>query len=256
MYYGRIYECKFITGAIAGAMAERDEVGYVAGYPIFGEPASINAFALGVRMTNPRARVKLLWSCTRKDAVDEFVRQNVTVLSNRDAAGPDREHWALEWGTYKLQEDGELLPLAVSCWNWGAFYGKLLQSVLKGELETGPADRPINYWLGMDSGVIDIQLSEGLPDGVHSLAKLLQRGLTQGSLDPFYTRIYDREGVCRNDGSQTFSPEMLMRMDWLCDNVDGDIPAFETLLPGSRELVRLLGLYREQLPPVTEEKQL
>ena len=46
-YYSRIYESKFITGAIAGAMARNDTIGYIANYPIFGVPAGINAFALG-----------------------------------------------------------------------------------------------------------------------------------------------------------------------------------------------------------------
>ena len=48
-YYSRIYEGKFITGAIAGAMSRDGEIGYVASNPIFGVPASINAFALGAR---------------------------------------------------------------------------------------------------------------------------------------------------------------------------------------------------------------
>lgn len=54
-YYSRIYEGKFITGAVAGAMSRDGEIGYVASNPIFGVPASINAFALGARLTNPRA---------------------------------------------------------------------------------------------------------------------------------------------------------------------------------------------------------
>ena len=62
-YYGRIYEAKFITGAIAGAMAQNDRIGYIASYPIYGVPASINAFALGAQMTNPRAQIDLRWSC-------------------------------------------------------------------------------------------------------------------------------------------------------------------------------------------------
>ena len=256
MYHSRIYECKFITGAIAGAMAGRDCIGYVSGYPIFGEPASINAFALGVRMTNPRARVKLLWSCTRKDSIEEFIRQGVSVISNRDATSPDNAHWALEWGTYALREDGSMLPLAVPCWNWGAFYEKLVRSVLKGDLEEGPADRPINYWFGMDSGVVDVQFSDNIPDGVRSLASLLRKDLVRGELDPFRTRILDQNGVCRCDGTTGFTPEELMRMDWLCENIDGSIPAFDELLPGSREMVRLLGLYRETLTPKTEAKQL
>ena len=47
--------------------------------------------------------------------------------------------------------------------------------------------------------------------------------------------------------------EELMQMDWLCDNVEGTIPAYESLLPRSRKLVRLLGIYRESIPPEIEE---
>ena len=61
-YYTRVYEAKFITGAIAGAMAGTDRIGYVADYPSFGVPANINAFALGARMVNPRARIELRWT--------------------------------------------------------------------------------------------------------------------------------------------------------------------------------------------------
>ena len=42
-YYSRIHEGKFITGAIAGAMANNDRIGYIGSYPILGVPASINA---------------------------------------------------------------------------------------------------------------------------------------------------------------------------------------------------------------------
>ena len=41
-------------------------------------------------------------------------------------------------------------------------------------------------------------------------------------------------------------------MDWLCENVDGKIPDFEELVDKSKPLVRLLGIYRDQLPPVKE----
>lgn len=257
MYYSRIYECKFITGAIAGAMTKNDRVGYVSGYPIFGEPAAINAFALGARMVNPRARVTLLWSCARRDCVQELRRRGISVISNRDAVSTESSHWAFEWGTYMVEDgEGELTPLALPFWNWGALYEKLVSSALKGSLETGPADKAVNLWFGMDSGVIDVRFSDQLPDGVRSLAQLLKRELAEGRIDPFRTRIIDREGVLRCDGEISFSPEAIMRMDWLCENVDGEIPRFDELLPGAREMVRLLGLYRDDLPKVKEEKQL
>lgn len=47
-----------------------------------------------------------------------------------------------------------------------------------------------------------------------------------------------------------------MKMDWFCDNVDGKLPSFESLLPKSQSLVRLLGVYRKYIPPEKESHQL
>ena len=40
-YYCRTFEGKFITGLIAGAMADDNRIGFIAGYPILGVPAAI-----------------------------------------------------------------------------------------------------------------------------------------------------------------------------------------------------------------------
>ena len=45
-YYARMFEAKFITGIIAGSMADDDNVGYIADNPVYGACANINAFAL------------------------------------------------------------------------------------------------------------------------------------------------------------------------------------------------------------------
>ena len=66
----------------------------------------------------------------------------------------------------------------------------------------------------------------------------------------------DQTGQLRWDGRDSLSLEQIMKMDWLCDNVEGEIPPFEKLLPMSRETVRLLGVYRESLPPEKEAPQL
>ena len=51
----------------------------------------------------------------------------------------------------------------------------------------------------------------------------------------------------KNDGSRTFTPEQLLKMDWLCDNVVGSIPEYEEILPVSRAMVRELGIYRDRI---------
>jgi basic membrane lipoprotein Med (substrate-binding protein (PBP1-ABC) superfamily) len=258
MYYTRTYESKFITGAIAGAMADENEIGYVASYPIFGTPASVNAFALGAKMTNPRARIKLRWSCLPGDPVQRLLEEGVTVISNREAHASGLAKGSFELGTF-MRSGADLVPLAMPCWNWGRMYEKIIQSIFSGAWNEISASKAINYWWGMASGVIDVQWSDQLPSGVQGLGEILKSGITRGTVAPFRMRITDQNGILRNDGSNDLTPEEILTMDWFCDNVEGQIPEFDQLRPVSRETVRALGLYRQSLPqlaPETEEKQL
>ena len=104
----------------------------------------------------------------------------------------------------------------------------------------------------MDTGIIDVRLSDKLPEGVRSLAEILRKGLTQGQLDPFGRKIIAQDGSVKNDGSRLMDPDELLKMDWLCENVVGTIPAFDELLPHAQQMVRELGIYRDQLPAVKE----
>lgn len=249
-YYSRIFEGKFITGAIAGAVSDNNDIGYIGSYPIFGVPASINAFALGAQLTNPRAKIQLRWSCQAGNPVDDFLKAGIRVVSNRDVPQPGRIH--LEhgsYGTYLIEPDGSLLHMASPCWMWGRFYVNVIESILNGTWAQGTdAAKAVNYWWGMDSGVIDVTLSEHLPDGLKQMANILRKGLQDGSIDPFRRRIVTQEGKVINDGSRTLTPEELLHMDWLCENVEGAIPGFDTILPYSQAMVRELGIYRDTIP--------
>ena len=64
-YYARMYESKFLMGALAAALSQDDQLGYIADYPIYGTMANINAFAMGARMVNPYVQIYLEWSRTK-----------------------------------------------------------------------------------------------------------------------------------------------------------------------------------------------
>ena len=252
-YYSRIYEGKFITGAIAGAMSKSGWIGYVASSPIFGVPASINAFALGARMTNPRARIKLAWSCVEEDPFAALREAGMDLISNRDIPTPDRVREP--WGLCRLGTDGGLEPLASPYWHWGRFYEKMVRSILSGgwdALNAADGGRAVNYWWGMRSGAVGVLLSQHLPGGVGELADILRRGVADGTIDPFHQQICSQDGEIRSDGTRYFSPEEILHMDWLCDSVDGAIPSFEEILPMARTLVRLQGVHRDSIPPEKE----
>jgi len=249
-YYSRIYEGKFITGAIAGAMSENDNIGYIGSYPIFGVPASINAFALGAQLTNPRAKIELHWSCQGGYPVEEFVKKGVHVISNRDVPISDKKTLSAgNYGTYLVEEDGTLCALGSPCWNWGKFYEHVIRAILNGAWDRNKDSRSaVNYWWGMDSGVIDVTLSEKLPEGLRQLTDILRKGLQTRKIDPFRRRIVAQDGSIKNTGDRSLTTEELLHMDWLCENVIGSIPQFDEILPFARDTVRELGIYRDSIP--------
>ena len=248
-YYGRMYEAKFISGAIAGAMAQNNRIGYIASYPILGTIASINAFALGAQLTNPRAQIELGWSCCEGNPQADFFTDGIRVVSNRQAPSKNRMYLDFcSYGTYLMGEHSKLIPLGMPVWVWGKFYEVVVNYYLCGKKVQKDPYSAINYWLGMDSGVIDIELSDQLPAGVRMMAQLLRKNLIEGTLDPFARKIIAQDGTVKNDGTRFLTPKERLNMDWLCENVIGSIPGFDQILPMSRTMVRELGIYRDSIP--------
>ena len=81
---------------------------------------------------------------------------------------------------------------------------------------------------------------------------MLKNGIVNGSIDPFHRRVISQDGMLRNDGNSVFSPEEVLHMDWLCDNVIGAIPEYDALAEKARSLVRLQGIYRDSISPQKE----
>ena len=224
-YYSRMHEAKFLMGAIAGAMAENAKLTYIADYPIYGSIANINAFALGAKMINPRAKVYLEWTAKKEGDIEEKIRENgSSCISGRDMAIP--EEASRFFGIYHM--DGERpRNLAMPLWHWGKFYEQLIRTIMEGTWkydENPGAKKAINYWWGMSAGVIDVVCSKYLPIGTKRLVELLKSTICMGQFNPFSGVLYSQDGTVLSDPDACLSPEEIMTMDWLAENVVGSIP--------------------------------
>lgn len=229
-YYSRMYEAKFIMGAIAGAMSEHDRIVYIADYPIYGTIANINAFALGAKMTNPRARIHLLWSCLKDKNVGEQIEAiKPDCVSDQDLSVP--EAGTRYYGLYQLFDDGNIWNLAIPIYNWGDFYEQLIQAILDGTWKSDITknSQAINYWWGLAENAIEIIYSQWLPNGTKRLIELLTHTITSGDFNPFSGVIYSQDKTIRNKEHQTLSANDIITMDWLSDNIIGEIPVFDEL---------------------------
>ena len=243
-YYLRVYEAKFILGAIAGALTEDHRLGYIADYPIYGTPAGINAFAMGARLTDPRAQVFLEWSGLRDHDPEAALRRSgVSIICNRDVSAPARA--SREFGLYRVEGDGETQPLAMPVLNWGALYETILRSVLTGGWESDEDLAPrlaMAYWPGMPTGAVDVFCSRRLPEGTRRLTDMLREWLRDGRNNLFSGRIVSQDGQAHTAEDESLTPARVLAMNWLVDNVIGSIPDIESLRPEAQPLVRLQGL--------------
>lgn len=242
-YYARMHEAKFLMGAIAGAMAENNKIAYIADYPIYGAIANINAFALGAKMINPRAKVYLEWSTKKEGNVVDNIRQiQPMCVSGKDMVIP--EEASRYFGLYRL--DGEVPHnLAMPLWHWGKFYEQLIQTIMDGtwKYDDNPATmQAINYWWGMSSGVVDVICSQNLPIGTKRLVDLLKNTICTGEFNPFSGVLYSQEGVVQNNPNKSLTPEEILTMDWLAENVVGSIPKEEELQEASRPVISQQGI--------------
>ena len=248
-YYGRLYEAKFLIGAIAGIMAQSDRIGYIADYPIYGMIANINAFALGVKMVNPKIRIHLEWSKLKPEAYQPKIKDaGISFISGHDFIKPIKA--SPKFGLY-TSENGELVNLAVPVWNWGIFYEKTVKSILNGTWKQEvPKEKnaSINYWWGMSSKMVDVICSEHLPSGTLQLIELLKKSICSGDFKPFSGTIYSQDGLVHHSSAEkdittdSITAEEIVTMDWLADNVIGSIPTMDDLVDDAKPIVQLQGV--------------
>jgi len=241
-YYGRMYESKFLMGALAASMSRDDKLGYIADYPIYGTIANINAFALGARMINPYAKVYLEWSrITGRDAQAELEKEGIRFISGDDMITPQAP--TREYGLYQKAADGSLRNLATPIWHWGKFYERIVNLTCHGSVDRKEmkGKQAINYWWGMSADVIDVICSQNLPHGTNRLITFLKNSIRAGSFQPFVGTIYSQDGTIQCEEGLSLTPEEITTMNWLTENVVGQIPDFEELTEEARSLVRLQG---------------
>lgn len=247
-YYARMYEAKFLAGAIAGSLTTTNRIGYIADYPIYGMAANINAFALGAKMVNPHAKVYLDWSTLKDRKVEIIHDPGINYIMDRDMKSPGSvtRHFGL-YCVGKEKPDN----LAMPTWHWGKLYEKIVRTVLNGtwkDDDVSAGNRAISYWWGMASGVIDLICSRDLPRGTRRLVDLLHNDICSENLIPFSGELLDQEGNIMNGQDEVIEPKEIITMDWLVDNVVGSIPPIFDLTEEAQAVARMQGLGRTQAP--------
>ena len=129
-------------------------------------------------------------------------------------------------------DNGKPRNLAMPLMHWGKFYEKLILAIMDGSwaYDDTSINKAINYWWGMSAGVIDEICSRNLPIGTRRLIDLLKERMTNSDFNPFTGILYSQDGIVQSDPNYSLTPEEIVKMDWLAENVIGHIPTKEELI--------------------------
>ena len=261
-YFAKLYEAKFLAGMVAGTAAAADgshRIGYCSGMPVYGTIACINAFAIGAAMTDPEVKIHLDWSA-KQDANWwwNMVDSGLHVLSAFDSLHNTDGSSAYGVCTVERCEPGQgndlsgtclITNLAAPVYKWGKLYEIIIRTIIEGTYSSSAVDkkdRATNYWWGMISGAVDIELSDNISPYTKKLVEVLRRDITTGNFNPFDGELRSQEGVVRREDDAPLTSMEVITMDWLNENVIGEIPKIDLLDEEARATVKYSGVKKSK----------
>ena len=230
VYFGRMYQARYLSGLIAGSMTKKNVIGFVAAHPIPEVVRGLNAFALGVRKANPNAKIKVVWLFSwidpgkEKEAAKALVDAGADVLAMHANTGSVPQA-AEEAGVYVVGYNNDMSRyaptkhLTAPVWNWGVVYKYTIDKVIKGTW------KPENIWWGLDKGMVGLApYSKDVPDSAKKLVESERQRIISGKWDVFEGPIKDNQGKLRVKQGEKLTDQDLLSMNWLVEGVEGELP--------------------------------
>ena len=136
-------------------------------------------------------------------------------------------------------------------WQWGTYYEEILRRIRNHSVRTeyGESHKALNYYWGLSAGVVDLRCSDKIPPATVKLAELLKAGIQAGICNPFSGPLRTQRGEVLGMGCH-LTPEQIVNMDYLMENVVGEIPQYENLSDVAKATVDLVGV-----EPATKNKR-
>ena len=226
-YFTRMYQARYLAGALAGMKTQSNVIGYVAAMHNTEVCRGINAFTLGVQRVNPYAKVVVMWTGSWQNEATEAAHAQklievagadvLTYHQDEDATAQVADKYGVDFIAYNeiLSGYSDHYLTSVIC-NWNLYYSNMIQRYLKGELNSIK-----NHWLGIERGAVTLSnYSPSVTPLMTSQIDSLKQELINGKLI-FSGRIYDNTGQIRCEEGEAISDDTLLEnINWLVKGVE------------------------------------
>ena len=225
--FARMYQGRYLAGALAGMKTKSNVLGYVAAIPNSEVCRGISAFALGAQKVNPDAKVVVMWTgdwqnpeVEREHArrlIEEAGADVLTYHQNEAATADVAESLGVDFIGFNALLEGysDHYLTSVLC-RWDLFYKDVFQQYFKGELSS------VKYhWIGVPENVIILsKYSPAVTQEMQTKIAALENELKNAG-HVFSNEIYDNQGILRCAAGQSLSDDdLLQQINWLVQGVE------------------------------------
>lgn len=256
-YFGDLYQMYYLNGIMAGALTKTDKIGYVGAFPIPEVVRHIDAFALGVKVSNPKAKVNVKWIYAwygpdkAKEAAEALIAEGCDALAFTEdtpaviEVGQRHSEKGNQIYTFShyspMQSYGVDSVVSGQLMDWGGIYAKIFEDI-KNKTWTN-ADV---WWLakekaailgGSETDAINPKFVPALKEAMvettdlgkisaYDLVMKRYEQMKQGVdvFEPFTGPISDNQGKVVIQAGAKASKEDLLSIMYYVDNVEGTIP--------------------------------
>lgn len=216
-YYIKEYEAEYIAGVMVGQESKTGVIAYIDYAAQKNICYNVNAFTLGVRYSNPNAKVLLYRGSGAADIVLQSLTANRADIIMLHRGGNDfvQEAERIGMATIVWSDGDEALPehvlLALSRLDDVA-YSRILRDYMNSRLKT-------SYYMGMSEGAVRINkmARDITPDSRRSM-EAIQHYIQDGGYI-FKGPIYDNQGMERVRYDAFLTNEEILSQDWLVQGV-------------------------------------
>lgn len=233
----RFHEGRYVQGVVAGMMTKTNKIGYIGAFPIPEVIMGINAFAQGLRTTNPDAEISVIWANTWYDPVKEAEVTKVHIAEGADILAQHTDSPAMlqiaeKNGVHGFGQSTDVIDFApkaqlfASINNWGPYYIKRIEALRDGSWTTGagPDHWDGNTWGGFSSDMLTLSAFTNMPDDVAAKAQAAYQGIRSGEIDIFAGPLRDNTGKEVLKAGETLTDGDLWQMNYYVEGVIGSVP--------------------------------
>jgi basic membrane protein A len=256
-YFADLYQTYYLNGLMAGALTKSNKIGYVAAFPIPELIRHIDAFALGIKAVNPKAKVHVRWINAwygpdkAREAAEALIAEGCDALAFTEdtpaviEVGQEHTEKGKQIYTFShyspMQVYGKDSVVSGQLVDWGVMYVKILKDLYEGTwtnedlwwlvgqkaaLLGGAFDAPINPKFADALKGVSVETKDFGKLSVYDLVFKRYEQMQQGTdtFDPFTGPISDNTGKLQIKQGQKASKADLLSIMYYVDNVEGSIP--------------------------------